>query len=109
MGAQLDADTAQHQKPQNDHQRQVEAAKTRRIKRRKSKKQRAAGSEQPNLVAVPDRTYGAQDHVPFVMSSCDKKADDPCAEVEAVEHDVSDDHQSDENEPKRFRIRLLEC
>jgi hypothetical protein len=47
--------------------------------------------------------------VPFVMRSCDKKADDPCAEVEAVEHDVSDDHQSDENEPKRFRIRLLEC
>ena len=107
VGAELDADTAQHQEPENDHQRQIEAAEARCVKRRKSEKQRACRGHKPNLVAIPYQPDGAQDQMALVMGSRDKQADDAGTEIEAVEHHVSDDHQRDENEPKCFRITLL--
>jgi hypothetical protein len=52
--AQLKTNAAQHQQPEHDHQRQVEAAEARRVEQREGEVERPARGEQPDLVAVPD-------------------------------------------------------
>ena len=59
MRPQFDADAAQHEQPEHHHQGQVEAAETRSVKQREREIERAAGSQQPDFIAIPNRANGA--------------------------------------------------
>src|SRR2546423_4902954 len=107
MRPQLDADAAQHQQPEHDHQRQVEAAEARRVEQRKGEVERAAGGYQPDFVAVPHRPDGAQHQAALRVISGNHGADDADAEVEPIEHNVSRQHQRHEYEPYGFHCADL--
>src|SRR5690242_15804661 len=84
VGPKFDTDAAQHQEPQNDHQRQVKTTEARGVKGRKSKKQSAGRSQKPHLISIPDGADSAQDQTALVVRARDKEADDTSAEIEAV-------------------------
>src|SRR5690606_11383663 len=79
MRAEFDSDAAQHQQPEDDHQRQIEAAEARGIKKRKSEIERAAGGDQPDLVPIPHRSDAAQNQPAFRFVLGDQKMNDPGA------------------------------
>ena len=54
----LERDPAHDQREQDQQQRQVEAAEQRGVPLRERGERGAAGDEQPDLVAVPDRADG---------------------------------------------------
>ena len=62
--AELEADAAQEQQPQHDHQRQIETAEAAAYSG-KHRDERSAGGEQPHLVAVPDRADAAHRREPL--------------------------------------------
>jgi hypothetical protein len=53
--AQFDADAAQDEQPEHDHERQIKAAEGRGVEQRKGEVERAAAGQQPDFIAVPDR------------------------------------------------------
>src|ERR1700687_6258405 len=55
VGTQFNANAAQHEQPEHDHERQVEAAETGGIEQREGEVEGAPGGEQPDFVSVPDR------------------------------------------------------
>ena len=80
MVAELDGDAAQNQQPQHHHQRQIEAAETGRIERREGEVEGATGGQQPDFVAVPNRSDCAEHHAPLVIGAGDC-LDVPVAEL----------------------------
>src|SRR5262249_36304134 len=73
MQAELDADPTQDEQPQYNHQRQIESAEPRSVEKRKSKVERSAAGQQPDFVAVPNRTDGADDRAPFPVGLGDEQ------------------------------------
>ncbi len=104
VSTQLDAKRTQHQQPQHHHQGEVEAAEARRIEHREAEEQRAGRANQPDLVAVPHRTDGAEDAAALRFRLCGHMVNDSRAEIEPVEHDVDRQHQRDGDEPERFHL-----
>jgi len=85
--------------PEHDHQRQIEAAESRSIEKRKGEVQCAAAGQQPNLVAIPDRTDAGECCVAFGFVANQKKMQHTDAHIEAVQHHITDDHHGDQPEP----------
>src|SRR5208282_2117357 len=54
--AKFDSDAAQDEQPEHDHERQVKPAKSRCICGGEREEERAAASEQPHFVSVPNRS-----------------------------------------------------
>ena len=102
MVAELDRNAAQDEQPQHDHQRQIESAEAGSVERGESEVERAAGSEQPDFVAIPYRTDRAKHGTPFLIGVRDQQVRDPGAEIETIQHHVSAEHQGDKAEPGRF-------
>ncbi len=100
VAAQLDADGAQDQQPEHDHQRQIEAAEGRGVEQGEGEEERASGGQQPDLVAVPEGADGTHGLLAFLFAAGDEEIDDADADVEAVEDDVGDQHDGDNPEPK---------
>jgi hypothetical protein len=90
--AQFNADAAQHQQPEHDHERQVEAAEAGGVEPGEGEVERACGSDEPDFVTVPDRADGAHDVAALVGCFGGAKVDHSGAQVEAVEHDVGCHH-----------------
>src|SRR5512140_3824808 len=63
----LDAERAQDEQPEHNHERQVEAAETRGVKEREGVEESAPGRDQPDFVAVPDGADGAEERAPLVL------------------------------------------
>ena len=99
MRAQLDANAAQHQQPQDHHQREVEAAEAGGIEQGEGEVERAAGGEQPDFVAIPYRTDGAQDLSAIVGGFARAQVNGAGAEIEAIEHHVGRHHDGHDHEP----------
>ena len=100
MAAQLNADAAQNQQPEDDHEGKIEAAESRGIKKRKGEEQCASGGEQPDFIAVPYRANGAQRLLAFRLSFCDEEIEDTDAEVIAVKNHVGRQHRSHDPKPQ---------
>src|ERR1035438_9077894 len=100
MGAELNADAAQHQQPQHHHQRQVKAAEAGRVQQRKGEVESPAGGQQPHFVAVPYRADGAQHHAALRIIFRDEEVDRARSDVEAVQQHVSGDHYRNNHEPQ---------
>jgi hypothetical protein len=96
----FDADAAEHQQPEDDHERQIEAAEAGGVEQGEGEQERASGGEQPDFVAVPHGADGAQDGAALVWGAGGAQVDHTGAEVEAVEHDVRCHHRCDDHEPK---------
>jgi hypothetical protein len=107
VGPDLDADPPQHEQPEHHHQRQIEAAEARRVEEGEREIEGAASRQQPDLVAVPDRSDGALDQTPLAVPFRHPGSDDPDPEVESVQHHVRGQHQRDEQEPERFHGAVL--
>ncbi len=108
MHAQFDAGAAQDQQPQHNHQRQIESAERRGVQGREGEIERAAAGEQPDFVAVPDRTDAAEHDLPVGFAARQQGMQDADAQVETVEHDVSGQHGSNDPEPdKSHRLSLF--
>ncbi len=104
--AQFNSDAAQNEQPQHNRQREVKPAEARRVELRECKIQRAAGGEQPDFVAVPDRTYRAQHPATFVVSLGRNQINRARAQIKSVEHDISRNHRGDNPEPKAGHVYL---
>ena len=100
MAAELDADAAEDEQPEHHHEREIETAEGRGVKQREGEEERASGSEQPDLVAIPDRSDGSEGLGAFGLGTRDEETNDADAEVEAVEDDVSGEHQHYDPEPE---------
>jgi hypothetical protein len=72
------------QQPQHDHQGQVEAAKGGGVNPRERHKQHAAGGDQPDLVAVPDRPDGREHRPTLRVRPRDQAVQNANAEIETV-------------------------
>ena len=99
--AQLEAHAAQHQEPEHDHQRQIEAAEGRSVEQRKGEVERAAAGQQPHLVAVPDRADAAEGGAALRLGADQEEVERAHAEIKAVEHDVAHDHHGNQPEPDK--------
>ena len=60
VAAEFDADAAQDEQPEHDHERQIEAAEGGGVEQREGEVEGAAAGEEPDFVAVPDGADGAE-------------------------------------------------
>jgi len=60
VAAELDGDAAQDERPENQHDGEVETDRPRRQHLREGEEQDPSGRQQPDLVAVPERADGRQ-------------------------------------------------
>ena len=97
--AELEADAAQDEKPEHDHERQIEAAEGRGIEKREGEVERAAAGEKPDFVAIPDGADGMKGGFALRVVAGKEEVQYADAEVEAVEDDVADDHYGNQPEP----------
>ena len=67
----------------------------------------AARGDQPDLVAVPDRSDRRQYGPPLLVGPGDEPVDDAHPEVEAVQHRVDGEHGRDDREPDCFHGGVL--
>src|SRR5438105_10365982 len=98
--AQLDADAAQHEQPEDHHQRKIEAAEAGSVEQGEREVEGASGSEEPDFIAVPNGTDGAHDLASLEGGLGRAQIDDAGAEIESVEHNIGGNHDCDDHEPK---------
>src|SRR6185503_18275094 len=70
---------------------------------RKGREQAEPAEDKPGLVAVPDRRNRIHDQRAVVLVACEA-VEDADAEIEAIEHDVIEDGERDEDGPDRYEI-----
>ena len=95
--AELEGHPAQDEGDHQEPDRQVEGREEDRVDVREGAVEPRADDEQPGLVAVPHRRYGAHHGapVPLVPGGAEE---DPDTEIEAVEDDVDEDRESEDRE-----------
>ena len=84
MHAELNTDSAQHQKPQHHHERKVETAEAGSIKLREGEVECAAGGEQPDFVSIPHGPDGAQYGATLAISLGSYEVNDAGAQIKPV-------------------------
>ncbi len=104
LAAVLECDAAHDQRDEDQEEREVEAGEERRIPGRERRERRAAGGQQPDLVAVPDRSDRVDDHAPVVVVLREERQEDADPEVEALEHEVPDPEDRDQREPENLEV-----
>ena len=78
---------------------QIEAAETGCVEQRKCVEERAAGRDQPYLVAVPHRADGLQHHAAFRIRAGGGEMERSGSQIETVQHHITGQHQCDEYKP----------
>ena len=106
LAAELERDATEDRRGQDQEQRQVEAAEQRGVPLEERGERRAAGHDQPDLVAVPHRADRVH-HDPAVdLVPAQEGQEDADAEVEALEEEVADPEDADQREPQRFEVQV---
>ena len=95
----LEADVADDQADQDQEEGQVEARKEGRVPLREGGEGGAAGDQQPDLVAVPDRPDRVQDRAPLLLVVADDADQHADPEVEPLEQEVAEPEDRDQDEP----------
>src|SRR5438067_4175794 len=99
MDAEFNADGAEDEQPEHDHERQIESTESGCVEQRKGEVKSAATSDEPHFVAIPHRTDGADHELPFLICLSNEEMQDAGAEIKAVEHHVTHDHGGDKQKP----------
>src|SRR5438132_1160431 len=99
MRAQLNADPAKDEQPQNDHQRQIKSTEGGSVEKRECEIECAANGQKPDFVAVPHGTDGSQQKLAFPVCAGNKQIERTHAAVEAIQNHISGDHSSDQQKP----------
>src|SRR5215469_17527291 len=107
MHTQLDPNAPQDEQPENDHQGKIKAAETGSIEHGKGEEESAAPGNQRDLVAVPDRSNGADYGAALRIGLRDQEMKYSGPEVEAVEHHIGCDHRGNQPEPDEKHVALL--
>src|SRR5208283_4319173 len=97
--AELNADAAQHEEPQDHGQGQVKAAEAGGIEQRKREVQRSAGGYQPDFIAVPYGADGTQDGAALLVVPADEEMHRAGSEIKAVKQNINSHHYRDDHEP----------
>ena len=84
---------------QDQQQRQVEAGEQGGVPLGEGGEHRAAGGDQPDLVAVPDRADGVDQDAALAVVAAEHGQQHADAEVEALQDEVADEQHGDEQEP----------
>jgi hypothetical protein len=105
--AELDGDAAQDQQPEHHHQGQVKPAETRGIESREGKIERPTPGQQPDFVAVPDRSDGLQNPAALRLGASNDQVNDSGAQVKAVQDNIHGDHDGNQTEPDIFHNKNL--
>src|SRR5206468_1363788 len=93
MHAEFDPDCTKDEKPQDDRERQIEAAEAGCVEHGEGKKQRSARSEQPDFIPVPHWSDRAQQLSSLLLVAGSDQMQCACTEVKAIEDDVGRQHQ----------------
>src|SRR5215203_4223327 len=88
VAAKLDGETPDHQEPQHNDERQIEAGEARGVEQREREKQGPSCGDDPDLVSVPHRAYGLQDEATLLIAFRYKRMYGAGPEVETVQQDV---------------------
>src|SRR5262249_24470626 len=96
----------QDERRQQREHRQVEPGERGRVQQRPGRKRGAAAEDEPDLVALPDRLDGAEQHPALVVVATDEAERRADAEIEAV-RDREADQQCAEDPPPDQPQRLV--
>ena len=102
--AELECDAAQDERNQHEEERNVEGAEHRRIDVRECCERGTARRNHPDLVAVPDRTDGADELgavTLLVGDECEQRAD---TVVKSFEEEESCEEDDDQYEPENIVV-----
>ncbi len=100
MHAKFNTESPQNEQPQNDHEGHVKTAEGGRVEKRESEEERATGSQEPDLIAIPYRPNRPQRVLALLFGARNERKDDADSEIESVEHDVGGEHGDDDPEPE---------
>ncbi len=95
----LERHSAHDEREQDEQQRQVEAAEQRRVPLGEGGEGRAAGGEEPDLVAVPHRADGGDQDASLGLVVREDRKQHADTEVEPLENEVADPQHGDQAEP----------
>ncbi len=104
LAAVLEGDTAHDERDEDQEQREVEPREQRGVPAGEGSEGRAAGREEPHLVAVPDRPDRVDHHPPVGVVLGQKRQQRSDAEIESLEHEVADPEDGDQREPQDFQV-----
>jgi hypothetical protein len=105
LAAEFNRHRPENQRRQQQKQREIKAGERRGIHIRKGGEQRPAAGDEPDFVAVPDRSDGIEQGAALgvVLREQVQRAD---AEVEAVQHRVAGEQNADEQEPDEIKVEV---
>src|SRR5580700_2370991 len=92
---------AQNQTPQDEHQGEIVAGKSRRHQAREYRNQGATEADQPHFVPRPQRPDRGN-HLPSLIGrSCHKSLQHSGAKIPPIQHHIEDKHETDDGVPCR--------
>ena len=100
----LDRHAADDQADEQDEQRKVEGGEQRRVPRGERSERRPAGHDQPHLVPVPDGADRVHQRASLLFVVPDETLEDADPEVEALEDEVADPEDGDQEEPEGLQV-----
>src|SRR5215831_8023666 len=103
LAAEFDRYGAKDQRKQQRHERCVESGKHGRVCDRESRKQRAAKSNEPDFVPVPDRTDGVDNVTPVEVRPA-KQVKDAYAQIETIQNRIAGKQHTQKDEPYDMEV-----
>ena len=100
----FERDHADDQEEQRGQQRDVEAGEHRRVPGRERGERRAAGGDEPHLVAVPHGADRLEHRAALLLVAREEREQHADAEVESLEQEVARPEDDDEHEPEVLEI-----
>ena len=104
LRAPLERDDADDEEEEDEQEREVEAREHRRVPGRERRERRAAGDDEPHLVAVPDRADRREHRAALRVVPRHERQQHPDAEVEPLEHEVAGSRGRDQAEPEGLEV-----
>ncbi len=100
----LDRDPADDQTDEQDEQRNVEGREECRVPRGERSEGRPTGHDQPYLVPVPDGADRVHERATLLFVVADETLQNADPEVEALEDEVADPEDRDQEEPEGLQV-----
>ena len=107
LAPELEPDVAHDQAHQDQEECEVEAGEEGRVPLREGRERGPPGDDQPDLVAVPHGPDRVQHGAALGLVVSDRAHEHPDPEVEALEHEVAQPQDRDEQEPDRLECRVV--
>src|SRR4029450_1818748 len=96
----FEGQSAQDQRQQGEDQRQVKAGEHGRVPAGERGEHSRAGDDQPDLIAIPDRSDGTDNRPSPDVVAADDAVQHTHAEVKPLQHEEAGPHDREEDEPE---------